>query len=370
MNDSAKDIGCKKILIAIGSLSNGGAERVVSVWASQLADCGYDVSLLLFVRQEDEYPISDKVKIYSVAETTKDYLALSYICRYKKIRNIIKTVAPDYIIPFLENMQIWMMCASIGLGCNRIETLRINPWIYPKFQSLKRILIQVCYNTAHKIIIQASDQKPWFSKRNQKKCVLIPNPISQVYKHSYRDEISQDVVNFVAAGRIDPQKNYPMMIDAFAIVVKQCPNVKLRIFGKGTDAYTQSLQDRINALGMQNHIMLMGRSSQMNEEYKKGDVFLMSSDYEGLPNALMEAMASRLICISTDCKTGPRDLIEEGVNGYMVPVGDSNALADAIIKVINMPYEERVAMADAARHKIMTYCSEENSLNKLYLITT
>ena len=186
-----------------------------------------------------------------------------------------------------------------------------------------------------------------------------------ICKHSYREEISQEVVNFIAAGRIDSQKNYPMMIDAFSRVVKQYPNVKLRIFGKGSDAYTQSLRDRINALGMQNHIMLMGRSSQMNEEYKKSDVFLMSSDYEGLPNALMEAMASRLICISTDCKTGPRDLIEENVNGYMVPVGDSKALADAIVKVINMPYEERVAMADAARHKIMTYCSEENSLNKL-----
>ena len=360
------NIAHKKILIAIGSLSNGGAERVVSVWASQLADCGYDVSLLLFVRQEDEYPISDKVKLYTVADTTKDYLALSYISRYKKIRSIIKRIGPDYIIPFLGNMQLWMMCASIGLGCKKVETIRLNPWVYSKHHNLfKRILIQVCYNTAQKIIIQASDQQPWFSKRNQKKCILIPNPISQVYKQSYREDISQEVVNFVAAGRVDSQKNYPMMIDAFASVVKQYPDVKLKIFGKGTDAYTKSLQDRINALGMQDHILLMGRSSQINEEYKKSDVFLMSSDYEGLPNALMEAMASRLICISTDCKTGPCDLIEEGVNGYMTPVGDSKAFADTIIKVINMTYEERVAMADAARHKIMTYCSEENSLNQL-----
>jgi glycosyltransferase involved in cell wall biosynthesis len=125
------------------------------------------------------------------------------------------------------------------------------------------------------------------------------------------------------------------------------------------------LQNKINSLEMQNNIFLMGRSATIHEEYKKNDVFLMSSDYEGLPNALMEAMASRLICISTDCKTGPRDLINEGVNGYMVPVGDSNALADTIIKVINMSHEERVVMADAARNKIMTYCSEESSLNRL-----
>lgn len=363
---SSRNIEKKKVLIAVGSLSGGGAERVASVWAGQLADKGYDVSIFIYSHKDNEYPISHKVKIYSCANTANEYISKSLFTRYKEIRQTIKSVKPDYIIPFLFSIQFWMFIASLGLGIRRVETIRINPWIFTKYYNLvDRLLLRLFYTSAYKIVIQASDQKPWFTKRNQKKCVLIPNPISDIYKESYREEISTQVVNFIAAGRIDPQKNYPMMIDAFAKAVKQYPNIRLQIFGKGDTDYTQMLQNKINSLEMQNNIFLMGRSATIHEEYKKNDVFLMSSDFEGLPNALMEAMASRLICISTDCKTGPRDLINEGVSGYMVPVGDSNALADTIIKVINMSYEERVEMADAARNKIMTYCSEESSLNKL-----
>ncbi len=358
--------GKKKVLIAISSLSGGGAERVVSVWAGQLADCGYDVSVLVITRSEDEYPLSNKVKLYSEGFTREENHTKSYFSRLKKIRGIVKEVDPDYIVSFLFNARIWMMLASFGLRVKRIDTIRVSPWVIQESYSyFHQLISSLSFSTANKIIIQASDQKPWFSKRNQKKCVLIPNPISDIYKESYREEISNSVVNFIAAGRIDPQKNYPMMIDAFAKAVEMHPNIRLQIFGNGDVGYTQMLQDRIKSLGMNNNIFLMGRSSCMHEEYRKNDAFLMTSDYEGLPNALMEAMASRLICISTDCKTGPRDLINEGVSGYMVPVGDSKALTEVIINVINMSYEERVAMADAARNRIMTYCSEESSLNKL-----
>lgn len=356
----------KKILIAISSLSGGGAERVASVWAGQLADRGYDVSIFVINRSADEYPLSNKIKLYAEGQTRQENHAQSHIHRLKKIRGIVKTIAPDYIISFLFNARAWMMLSSIGLRAKRIDTLRVSPWACYSFYSLpQRFISQLSFNTARKIIVQASEQRLWFSKRNQKKCILIPNPISPIYRQCYREETSQEVVNFIAAGRIDPQKNYPMMIDAFAKVAKMHHNVRLQIFGAGATTYTQSLQDQIDSLGMQNHICLMGRSSHIEEEYKKNDVFLMSSDYEGLPNALMEAMASRLICISTDCKTGPRDLIENGVSGYMIPVGDNDALVNAIVKVINMPYKKRVEMAEAARHKIMTYCSEENSINKL-----
>ena len=99
----------KKITIAIGSLSNGGAERVVSVWAEQLVECGYDVSLLLFVRGEEEYYISSKVKINSITDTSENYALMSPLSRYKRMRNIIKNEDPDYIISFLPNMQLWIM---------------------------------------------------------------------------------------------------------------------------------------------------------------------------------------------------------------------------------------------------------------------
>ena len=355
----------KKILIAISSLGGGGADRVATVWAGQLAESGYDVSMFAIYRSTDEYPISDKVKVYAGSQTREVNLSKSYIRRLNDYRKIIKNINPDYIVSFLFNARVWMMLASVGLKAKRIDTVRISPWELDKYSFHMRIVSNMSFNTSHKIVVQASDQADWFSRRNQNKCVLVPNPISAVYKNSFKEDISKEVINFIAAGRIDPQKNYPMMIDAFASVVKQYPNIKLRIFGKGSDDYTQKLQDQINSLGMQESIFLMGRSSEIHIEYKKSDVFLMTSDCEGLPNALIEAMASRLICISTDCKTGPRDLIDHNENGYMIPVGDSKALAQSIVKVMNMTYEERVAMSDKARTKIMSYCSEENSLKRL-----
>ena len=355
----------KKILIAVSSLGGGGAERVATVWASQLAECGYDVSIYVTSRIADEYPLSDKVTVYAGGQTRGEYLSKSYFRRFRNVCSILKKIDPDYIVSFLFNTRIWMMFGSMGLRAKLIDTVRISPWVYDSYKFPARILSQMSYDVSRKIIVQASDQKDWFSERNQKKCVLVPNPISPLYKTNYKEYISQEVVNFIAAGRIDPQKNYPMMIDAFASVVKQYPNIKLRIFGKGKDDYTQKLQDQINSLGMQESIFLMGRSSEIHIEYKKSDVFLMTSDFEGLPNSLMEAMASRLICISTDCKTGPRDLIDHNENAFMVPVGDSKALAQSIVNVMNMTYEERVAMADKARAKIMSYCSEENSLKRL-----
>lgn len=356
----------KKILIAAPTLSNGGAERVASIWAEQLAEYGYDVSLFVLARKDDEYQLSKKVNVYVCANSIKEFVSKPYLIRYKEIRRIVKGINPDYIIPFIFSIQLWMMIVSIGLKAQRVETIRTNPWMVKQNYSLyKRILLKLFYNTAYRIILQASEQKAWFSKRNQRKCVLIPNPVSDIYNNCYKNDISRNVVNFIAVGRLVAVKNYPMMIDSFANAAKQYPNIKLHIFGKGEDDYTQLLQNRIDLLGMNKNIFLMGRSSQIYEEYKKNDVFLMSSNYEGLPNALLEAMASRLFCISTNCKTGPSDLIDDGVNGILIPVGDKNILTNTIVKVINMSYEERVAMSDAARHKIMTYCSKDNSLYKL-----
>ncbi len=356
----------KKILFAIGSLTRGGAERVVSVWANQLQKRGYKVSILVFARYKDEYFISEDIDICTCAKTIEEYLSMSLFQRCTTIRSIIKKTEPDYIIPFLSKSQIMIMLASVGLKSKRIDTIRQSPWsLIRRLNSLERFLVMQAYNTSHSIIIQATDQKSFFSQRLQNKCVLVPNPVSQVYKHCYREDISQDVINFIAVGRIVPQKNYPMMIDAFASVAKKYPNIKLRIFGKGTPDYTQTIQNLINAHSMQEKIFLMGPSSCIEEEYRKNDIFLMTSDYEGLPNALIEAMASRLICITTDCKTGPRDLIDNNINGFMIPVGDKDALVTTIEKVMSMSYQDRITMTDAARDKIMNYCSEENSLNRL-----
>lgn len=354
----------KRVLIALPSLTGGGAERVASVWASMLAERGYDVSVLVFYRAENEYELSRNVKVFAVCDTLREYLKLSYFRRYRIIRKAVKAVSPCTVISFLPSVQVWIMFASLGLKAKRIDTIRINPWRI----GLKRgayLLWKLCYRTTDAIILQTPDQKPFFDFTAPDKCVIIPNPVSDSFVESYQRITAEHVTRFIAAGRISPQKNYEMMIRGFAKAHAEHPEIVLDIFGAGEEGYKTSLKELIHTLLMDDVIFLHERSASIQEEYLKSDVFLMTSDYEGMPNALAEAMASRLICVSTDCLTGPRSLIDPSENGFLIPTGDSDALSDAISQVLTMQYDDRVQMAEAARQKAVSFCSRENSLLQL-----
>lgn len=354
-----------KVIIAIAQLTGGGAERVASVWANELQRQGHDVTVLVFMRSADEYALDDAVTTRSVAPSCEEYLKLSFVQRFRLLRECLKDIQPQVLISFLPTTQIWMMLASVGLPHKRVETIRVNPWTIQMRNLVFQWLWKRCYHTADGIIVQTTDQKPFFSSKDQKKCTVIPNPISEVFMDCVRPQHSGEAVRFIAAGRIDQQKNYEMMICGFAVVCAKHPNITLDIFGAGRADYVSVLEDLIVSLEMQDHIFLRGRTTRIEKEYSTRDVFLMTSDYEGMPNALAEAMASKLVCISTDCLTGPRDLIDHSRNGYLIPVGDVSALSDTIEHVIAMSPEEKQRIANAARDKVTAYCSKETSIQRL-----
>ena len=354
----------KKVLLAVGALSGGGAERVASLWASMLQEQGFDVSMLIISHVADEYAVAEGVKIYPVAASVEAFLQIPYWKRILRMRAILKQVRPDVLIPFLPTSQIYMMLASAGLGIRRIETIRISPWEV-RLNPLRYALWRWCYRSAWRIILQTAEQASFFSTNEQRKSVVIPNPLSPQIVANDKETQAERVTRFIAAGRIDPQKNYPMMIDGFAAVAAEYPELQLRIFGTGPSEYVEQIQQHIERRKMQGHIQLMGRTPQIEEEYKESDVFLMTSDFEGSPNALIEAMASRLVCISTACKTGPRDLITSGENGFLIPVGGVDALAATMRQVLAMDSASRSTMAEAARARVLEMCSEEQSLRRL-----
>ena len=156
-----------------------------------------------------------------------------------------------------------------------------------------------------------------------------------------------------------------MLIKAFAKACETNANITLDIYGKGEDAYVNELQKLIDELGMTGRICLCGRTDNMHKVLMESDAFIMSSNYEGMPNALAEAMAVGLVCISTDCKTGPRDLIKDGENGFLTAVGDVDAMAEKIKTVINLDEYEIKKIGTDARTFVTDLCGRENSLNKL-----
>ena len=355
----------KKILFAISCLGGGGAERVVSVWASQLADAGYSVSLLLSRRAENEYSIDARVLVRSVAADYEEYKTFSFIKRFFIMRKILKEISPDIIISFLPQVQIWMMAVARGMKLRRIETVRNNPWETCKNNRINHFLWMLCYHRADATIFQTAEQAEYFSEKIRERGVVIPNPIASQYCENPKQNYSDSVVRFVAAGRIAEQKNYPVMIEAFGIAHRERPNLRLSIYGTGDKAYMDTIQRMIDERGLSSVITMHGRTNDTLSVLQQSDAFLMTSDYEGMPNALVEAMAVGLPCISTNCRTGPRDLIDHGENGFLVGTGDAEAIAEAVLCAASMDSEHAKQMGRKAREKVLDLCSESNSLKKL-----
>lgn len=358
----------RHIVFTISELGGGGAERVVSVWAGALAAQGMDVSIVLMHRQEDEYAVDPRVNVVALGETREAYLSMKDPQRLLKLRKTIQALKPTTLINFLPHMQVMVYSATLGMKLYRIETIRNNPWKIYSSKNWESVIWNRCFKKADCVIVQTSGQREFFSKKVVEKSVLIPNPINEVYTRAFDKEYSDKVRRFIAAGRLHPQKNYPMMIKAFAVACQSDQNIFLDIYGSGDAKYTKTLEDLIASLGITDRVCLRGKTSDLVSEYRSGDAYIMSSDYEGMPNALAEAMASKLVCVSTDCPTGPDDLITDGDTGYLVPVGDVDALASKIIAISSMSSQERKQMTEKARDFVLRFCCEENSLRQLVQI--
>ena len=151
-----------------------------------------------------------------------------------------------------------------------------------------------------------------------------------------------------------PQKNQKMLIDAMAVVHKAHPEVTLKIFGEGPEE--NSLLAHIHELELDDCVQLMGKTADVAGELARADLFVFSSDFEGMPNALMEAMAAGMPCVSTDCPTGPKELIGENERGLLVPLGDTEAFAAAVLYMI-----EHVPEANTMGQKAHAYMRENYS---------
>ena len=351
----------KKILFAINQLHGGGAERVATLLANYLSD-KYDVSILVKFRNQQEYSLSPKVVVHTIANSEKKFLQLGKLKRLAIRRKITKTVSPDVLITFLSKTQISMMIATLGMKINKIETVRNSPW-NENLSPLMLRLWKKCFNRADGVIFQTQEQGEFFSDKIREKSIILPNPVSNVCFEKER-KYSDKITDFVAVGRLAPQKNYPLMIKAFSKAVEENNDLKLHIFGGGSEKEIADLTKLIESLDLNNNVFLMGRSENVFDEVLQRDAFIMSSDFEGMPNALMEAMTLGTVCISTNCRTGPKDLIDDGQNGFLVSVNDEKELTNAILNVSKLSLSEQINIGTNAKQKIISI-QENNGLEKL-----
>lgn len=351
----------RKIMFIIPSFASGGAERAVANLSSQLAKSGEDVTVVIYFRMKDEYDVDRRVKVINLSGgDEKQYASIPYFTKIRMLRKIIKSCNPDYILPFLPQITIHATLAGFDLYHKIIHTLRNNPAITPP-NRIKRFLCNTIICTSWKTIVQNEEQKEFYPALFHHKIYTLFNPVSQQLidiQKDYRTEINK----VIAVGRLDEQKNFSMLIRAFREVVSKHPSVELEIYGEGQ--LKDELNREINDLGLATSIHLMGRSNNMKTVYQNADLFVLTSNYEGMPNTLIEAMAVGLPCISTDCETGPADLIENNQNGLLVPVGDDHQLAVAIMSMIDDPYGA-IVKGKKAKQTVFKKCGIESICGQL-----
>ena len=182
------------------------------------------------------------------------------------------------------------------------------------------------------IVLQTPDARESFPKWMHKKTIILDNPLNPDFIGEYYDGEREDVI--VTVGRIDRNKNQKLLIDAFMKIAEEFPKMKLIIYGDGEDRET--LIKYVEKNSYQDRICLPGAVNDVKDRIKKAKVFALSSNTEGMPNALMEALALGVPCVSTDCPCGgPRMLMKGKENGILVPVGDGVKMAEAIRSILS-----------------------------------
>lgn len=303
-------------------MHKGGAERVMNLLVNEASCRGHEVCLLVGCGPI-EYEIDEKVRVI-----TLDTGILSLKDRFKKIRQVFKNEAPDAIISFMSSPNIYACLCAIGLGIPVIISERNTPK-YEVPDMIHGLLRTIAYHFASGAIFQTEEARDYFSKRIQRHSVVIPNPVKDNLPDADRNNVKKRIVTL---GRLVPQKNHMMLIKAFSLFEVTHGDYELVIYGRGeTEDAKKNLLKYIEALGAKNRVTIKDPIDNVHDDIKGSAMFVLSSDYEGVSNALLECLAMGLPCISTDCPCGgSRMLIKDGDNGLLVPVGDAEELCKAM----------------------------------------
>lgn len=323
------------IMFYINAIHEGGAERVIIQLAYRFALAGYHAVLVTSFMDDNEYPIPDCVERISIEKKKiKQSVLKRNIIRTTAIRKLCKKIKPFVLVSFMDKPSVRALIATIGLPVKNIVSVRNDP--QREYSGIAGLLLgKYLIPFADGCVFQTEEAKRWFPQKLQKKSTVIFNPVDESFFHIKRGEI---VKNVVTLGRVVEQKNHKLLIDAFAKIADRYPDENLLIYGKGDSAVENRLREKIKAFGLEERIKLMGPTTQVGHVLAHAKIFVLSSDYEGMPNALMEAMAVGVPCISTDCPCGgPRALIRNEIDGILVPPGSKEKLAVVISRLLSEP---------------------------------
>ncbi len=312
----------RNIVILIGTFYRGGAERVCSIISNYLVSKGWKVSIVLILGGPLEYSLDSRIDVYRIGRDK------SHLKKIQMLRKYYKDVKPDIILSFMAQESIIGYFALMGLPYPFITTERNDP------QGSKRpFIIQRLYEFVMKKsylnILQTKRVQKYYEGKGIHNSVIIRNPIDIQINTTYENK-----TRIISVGRLEKAKNHQMLINVFSKINSKYPKTVLDIYGNGS--LEKELNNQIYQLGLSNCAYVHKATDEIKTKMADSFLFVLASNYEGLSNALMEALAIGVPCISTD-SCGSNELIDDGVNGIIVPIGDEEELFNAIERMIENP---------------------------------
>ncbi len=326
---------------------------MVSRLANGMVKRGIDVDIILFDPSIIKYELDSKV---SIIDAKTDGRGIKRdLRRIIKIRKYINDKNPDILCSFIMTSLPYAIAANIFKRTIIVGAERCNPKAHIKKERIRmKIVMPFCDG----FIFQTKGARSYYNDKIKCKSAIIGNIAPAPDKIVVMSEGT--VKDVCTVGRLCKHKDFGTLLKAFVLVVEQVSDAKLHIYGEGDEL--DNLMALSEKLGISDNVIFEGFCKKMPEEYMKYEIFVFSSKSEGMPNVLLEAMASGVACISSDCDFGPADLIEDGKNGILVPIEDSMALSNAMLLLMQNK-ELRSAIGREAA-KISEIYSEENVISK------
>lgn len=309
-----------EVAFVVSALHGGGAERVIATLANYMVGRGDDVTMLMTAGDEVVYRLKENVRLISIGQASGGN-PLVRLKRLYAMRRYFKAHRQSHIVSFSTTINLFTIIATLGLKMDVVVSERNDPNRFHHKQ-----LRDMIYALGARFVFQTEDAAYCFSKAIRQRSCVIPNPIRSDLPEAYSGEREKKIA---AAGRLEPQKNHKLLLKAFADFHKSYPEYTLHIYGKGK--MEQELKAFVSELHIESHVVWEGFRADVLEQIRTYGMYVLSSDYEGISNSLMEAMALGLPCISTDCPIGGSRLcIQNGENGRLTPIGDCEALQSAM----------------------------------------
>lgn len=326
------------------SLTKGGAERVICNMCNEHFVKQYRVTVISLMAAEPEYDLHPDVTVLYVDKRPEQYrqnMAVRFVRRRKALASLLKKLEREdgrigALISFLPEPNFLITSLAPRRGYPVIISVRNDP-AKEYASSVRRLLMKMLYKRADGYVFQTQEARDYFSFSTHiiKNSAVIPNSLGKEFLDVPVRAFSKKEI--VSVGRLEAQKAPLLLIHAFAGIHAEFSEYRLLFYGEGS--LREEMQEEIKKAGLDEKIIIKGNTDRIRDDVGQASLFVLPSIYEGMPNALMEAMALGVPCVATDCPCGgPRSLIKSGKNGILVPVGDERELGKAMADLLkNLP---------------------------------